>query len=282
MCDHADYVTCVLCHEANTEEVIRVGRYVRCKNDGLLYMNPRPQASEVREFHTGFVRENNLDLFDGYRREVLKREAEAIRKIKPAGNLLDVGCATGTFFANFPSEQWHLYGVDSSAVGVEAARRRYPADVYCGTLAEARYPAGFFDIVTVLDTLYYNQDPEAELKEIHRVLTDDGLLAVELPGYVYSLCRERGPLCWLLDGTWVRGFGGTHRLFYFSPATTRLLLERSGFRLLKMLPEQASLGRRGAARLLNEVHFALARLLFKASRGKVSIAGKELYLAAKA
>ena len=34
--------------------------------------------------------------------------------------------------------------------------------------------------------------------------------------------------------------------------------------------------------LVNKAHFAVARLLFKATAGKVSIAGKELYLAVKA
>jgi hypothetical protein len=118
--------------------------------------------------------------------------------------------------------------------------------------------------------------------EIRRVLKDEGLLAVELPGYLYSVWREKGVLCWLLDGQWIRGFDATHRLYYFSPATTKLLLERTGFRWLRMLPEQASLRGRGAARALNEIHFALARLLFRASAKRVSLAGKELYLATKA
>jgi len=282
--DRLEYVNCILCGGNDAEPAINATEaigIVKCRNDGLLYMNPRPKVSGVRAFHMHFVREDNLELFNGYRRKILQREAEAIKKIKPAGNLLDFGCATGTFFENFQRSSWRLYGVDSSFLGVEAARTRYKAEVFCGTLREANYPNEFFDVVSILDTLYYVPDPLAELTEAARILKNDGLLAVELPGLTYSLLRERGPLCWLLDRKWVRGFG-VARLYYFSPSTTRLLLQRTGFRVINMIPEQASLGRQGISRLLNNFHFAVTRFLFTASRGRVSIAGKEFWLASKA
>lgn len=276
---------CIICGKDDTRLFIRgtgPAHIVSCRNDGLLYMNPRPKSNRVREFHSRFVRKDNLDLFTLYRQEILRREAEAIKKIKPGGNLLDIGCATGTFFENFPDRTWHLYGVDTSPLGVEIARTRYNADVFCGILLEAQYSAGSFDVVTVIDTLYYMSDPKAELIEIRRILKDDGLLALEIPGLTYRLFRERGPLCWLLDRKWIRGFKDSPHLYYFSPRTIRLLLEEVGFRVIKVIPEQASLGRRGLARALNDIHFALARLLFTATAGVLSIAGKELYLAVKA
>lgn len=285
MDEHLQYVNCILCGRNEVEVAITgagATRIVKCRNDGLLYMNPRPDVSSVRAFHTHFVREDNLELFDGYRRKVLQREAEAIKKIKPGGNLLDIGCATGTLFENFQSRDWHLYGVDSSSLGVEAARTRSNADVFCGTLREAQYPTEFFDVVTILDTLYYISDPKAELTEAHRILKNDGLLAVELPGLTYSLLRERGPLCWLLDSKWMRGFTNSYHLYYFSASTLQSLLKCSGFDLIKMLPAQASLGRRGISRLLNNLHFAATRFLFKASAGRLSIAAKEFWLAVKA
>jgi SAM-dependent methyltransferase len=282
--DRLEYVNCILCGGNDIEPAIESSQatgLVKCRNDGLLYRNPRPEVSSVRAFHAHFVREDNAELFDGYRRKILQREAAAIKKIKPAGNLLDLGCASGTFFENFQGPNWHLYGVDSSLLGVETARARYKAEVFCGILREADYPTEFFDVVTILDTLYYVPDPLAELAEARRILKNDGLLAVELPGLTYSLLRERGALCWLLDRTWRRGFGPA-RLYYFSPFTTRLLLQRTGFRVIQMIPEQASLGRQGIPRLLNNLHFSFTRLLFTASGGRVSIAAKEFWLALKA
>src|SRR5215472_6445401 len=123
--DRLEYVNCILCGRNHVEPAIRTAGaavIVKCRNDGLLYMNPRPEVSSVRAFHTRFVREDNIEIFDGYRRKILQREARAIKRIKPAGNLLDIGCATGTFFESFQSRAWRLYGVDSSPMGVEATR----------------------------------------------------------------------------------------------------------------------------------------------------------------
>lgn len=277
-------VSCVLCDREDSRVVIRgpgALQVVQCRNDGLLYMSPRPQSGDTRNFHRHFVRQDNLALFDAYRRRVLQREAEAIKRWKTRGNLLDVGCATGTFFENFDRRHWRLYGVDSSWLGVEVARNQHQAEAFCGTLHEVQYASSFFDVVTVLDTLYYCPDPKAVIREAHRVLKEDGMLAVEVPGFRYTLLRERGPLCWLLDRKWMKGFTASRHLYYFAPDTLRLLLASAGFRIIQMIPEQASLARRGLGRCANECHFLLAKALFKASGGRASIAGKEFYLAVK-
>lgn len=275
---------CALCNGEDSRVVIRGPgplQVVQCRKDGLLYMSPRPQPEETREFHRHFVRQDNLALFDRYRSRVLQREAKVIKESKAGGNLLDVGCATGTFFDNFDRRQWRLYGVDSSSLAVDLVRDRCQVEAFCGTLQEAEYTSRFFDVVTVLDTLYYCSDPVSLIREAHRVLKDDGVLAVEVPGFRYTLLRENGPLCWLLDGKRMRGFTSSRHLYYFAPKTLKLLLARAGFRTLRMIPEQASLAQRRFGRCLNELHFLLARVLFKATAGLVSIAGKEFYLAVK-
>jgi len=276
-------VPCTICGQQNAE-VFMTGsgpaRVVRCRNDGLLYMSPRLKPAIIREQHKTFVRADNLEMFTGFRRAMLRREARAIQRLKPGGRLLDIGCATGTLFGFFQGSGWRLHGVDTSQTGVELAAQQYGAEVFCGTLQEARYPSRSFDVVSILDTLYYNPQPERELLEIRRVLKDDGLLALEIPGYNYRLMRERGPLCWLLNGAWVRGFANCSHLYFFSPRTIRRLLANAGFRIVRVVPEQASISVAGFGLLLNHLHFAAARLLFHLIG--VSIAGKELYLAVKA
>lgn len=282
--DELEYVSCNICQREDTEVVVRDSSgisFVQCRHDGLVYMNPRPKVDRVRRFHRQFVRNDNLLLFSDYRRRVLKREAEAVKQFKSHGTLLDVGCATGTFFENFPSADWQTFGVDTSSLGTDLAKKVHGASVFCGTTREAAYRSRFFDVISMLDTLYYSPDPYAELLEFRRILKDDGVLAIEIPGYRYSLLRDKGPICWLLDRTWMRGFTKTRHLYYFSPRSLRLLLQRAGFRIVRVIPEQASLSRQGFAGLLNQVHFALARVAYGLTSGKLSIAGKEIYFAVK-
>jgi SAM-dependent methyltransferase len=279
-----EYVKCNICGSDETATLLQGrGPYqiVRCLKDDLVFLNPRPKSTDIRTFHTKFVRSNNLEYFGDYRRAVLEREAELVRTMVPGGRLLDVGCATGTFFESFSTDKWDLYGVDTSAFAVELARRQLGVHAFCGTIKEAAFPAGYFDAVTVLDALYYSPDPRAELAEYRRVLRDDGLLAIEIPGYTYTWIRDKGLVCRLMDGTWIKGFTESHRLYYFSHRSLRVLLTAAGFRLRQIIPEQASLGRRGFMGMVNEIHFACAKRLFSITGGRVSLAGKELYLATK-
>jgi SAM-dependent methyltransferase len=258
-----------------------VTQLVKCRNDGLIYLNPRPTSILIREFHKQYVRDDNLAMFTLFRRKILRREANVIKSMKSGGNLLDIGCAAGTFFENFTGSAWNLYGVETSPRGVELARTFYGADVFCGTLREARYPSEFFDVVSILDTLYYIPDPRLDLMEIKRILKDDGILAIEIPGLTYRMLKDKGLLCWILNRKWSMMSPDSWHLYYFSPSTLNSLLTSVGFRVVKRLPEQASPGRGGLMHFVNNLHFMLSRLLFKMTAGYLSIAGKEFYIAVK-
>jgi SAM-dependent methyltransferase len=233
-----EYVNCILCRKDATDVFIRgegSAQVVRCRNEGLLCRNPRPTTTELNDFQAGFVPRAGLEWFV-LRQRALGKAAEAIKKARSGGVLLDVGCATGNFFENFGNGSWRLYGLDPSLKGVEVARQKYHAEVFCGTLQEAHYPDRFFDVVTVMDALYYSSDPEADLVEIGRILKDDGLLAVEIPDITHTKLRDKGLLCWLLDGRWEKLFTVSGILYFFSPSTMRLLFQGAGFRVLRMVP----------------------------------------------
>lgn len=277
----SSYVKCPICATNDFEVFFRStegSQLVRCKHDGLIYRNPQESSLALKKHYEKYIKYENVDFWDRSRNEVLKREATAIKKKKVSGRLLDVGCATGVFFENFNGSDWRLYGVEPSPIGAEIARKKYDADVFVGILSEAKYPADFFDVVTILDAFYYFSHPDEELKEIKRILKNGGILAIEIPGINYQLVREKGLLCWLLDRTWSRCFSYPWHLYFFSPATLSLLLSRFGFGDLVCIPEQASLERKGFIRIINDFHYFLSRLIGQVSKGKLSFAGKEFYL----
>ena len=278
-------VKCVLCGRGDARVFMQGGgpaQLVQCQKDGLLYKSPRPTQTYIATlFRDRYVRPGNVEWFTAARREVLRREAEVIKKLKDSGNLLDVGCATGIFFENFKDGNWQLYGVDPSLLGTDVARSEHGVEVFCGALHDAHYPDKFFDVVSVLDTLYYVPDPLAELREIRRILRDNGILAVEIPGYNYTLLRRGKLLSRFLDRGSGISLADSANLYYFSPKTLARVFASAGFDLLEMIPEQASLSRKGLPRFLNEAHFAFSKLLFKLTGARISFAGKELHLAQK-
>jgi len=192
---------------------------------------------------------------------------------------LDVGCSVDTLLEQLDPDRWERHGVELSVAAARTARQRTGAEIFCGQLADAGYEDDSFDVITVLDSIYFFHDLGQALAEIRRCLKPGGILAVEIQGLSYWLVRDRGPLCLALSGRWTRP---SSRLYYFSRATLTAVLEAAGFEILEWLPEQASVG---GGRLLdgvNEVHFTAAKLAWRLSGGRVSIAGRELYMAVKA
>jgi len=284
MSENLETTNCLLCGGAETQVLVAVpetpARIVRCVHDGFVFVNPRYTTRAVRELHTGGWADLQKERFDIFRRKILEAEAAAIKRVRPAGGkLLDVGCATGTLFDYFAEPIWELYGLDLSRANVAALRTRINVRASEGQLSDIHYPDKFFDVVSMLDTFYYVPDPRTELREIRRILKPGGLLAIEIPGFNYRFLRNRGPIAFLLNRQWTTFDPASGHLYYWSGKSLRALLEKAGFRVVKVVAQQASLGRGGIWRLINDLHFLLARTLMSISSGRLSIAGKELYLA---
>lgn len=280
--DDLERACCAICGRDDAVVYIRGDdgcHLVKCRHDGLVYASPRPSFASVRDRLRNHVAD--VDTYAVLRADALAREAALIKSMKADGALLDVGCSVGTLFAYFDPSQWRLYGIDVSSFNARQAASRHGVDVRCGVLQEAEFSAGVFDVITVIDTIPLIHDPSGDLQEIDRCLKPDGLLAIEIPGFVYWLFRNWGPVCWLIDRRWSRFSVRSGRLYCYSRRTLTGLLETHGFRVVTIVPEQAISGGTGVRRLANQLHFALARLLFRASFGRVSIAAREFYVACK-
>jgi SAM-dependent methyltransferase len=103
---------------------------------------------------------------------------------------LDFGCGDGRFLAALQSKGiGRLVGLDGSAEAVQRARERFPGlDV--GHL-RGTIPLPFadreFSSVSLMDVLEHVAEQEALLRELGRVLQDDGMLIITVPGrHVFS------------------------------------------------------------------------------------------------
>jgi len=116
-----------------------------------------------------------------------------LRKLPKSPRTLDLCCGYGFYFSINPDAQ----GIDGDPVSVDtllAAGR----NVKLGNVLEPLpYDDAAFDYVLAHDTLEHFIQPELEslLREIHRVLSDEGILLVWVPnrkGYVSGLTPEVG------------------------------------------------------------------------------------------
>jgi len=128
-----------------------------------------------------------LGLFFGLRMHPAKRRAaeligEALKE-KSGTWILDLGAGTGFLTVRLAKRGFQLTGVDLDAKGLERARENaaiegVEIEFQDGDGASLKWEAEIFDGVTSLNLLHETDDPAAVLKEAHRILKPDGILAM--------------------------------------------------------------------------------------------------------
>lgn len=284
---------CVACGESGSKEFWRdQTRTIRqCHACALLFVFPQPDRKALHsQFQSDYFTHGQADSptrleleFEAWRRPTLAGIVKRIRKLKPTGKLLDVGCASGEIFEYFRDGDWELYGIEPSAMAFERSRQRFEADqrlhLFNGYLPDVSFDPNSLDVITVLESLYYMPDPRYELSHVARILRDDGLLVIALPGYTYQRLMHSGPISYLLNGT--RCSLTRSHLFYFSDRNLRILLASQGFRVFDTLQLGSSAYGSGFGRFARQAYLPLARALSGLTLGQINLAPHVLYLCQK-
>lgn len=278
-----EHVDCPVCGPSRTRVWLEDGkptRYVRCLTCGTVYASPR--SSRAQRF--AWLDDNFSlcsDIFDltKTRLPALQLEAGFIKGHVRQGRILDVGCSIGAFFDFFPASQWKRYGVELSPSAAEYAAKTYAAQVTVGSLKDAYYPDIYFDLVTLIDTLYYVDDPFSELSEMHRILRPGGWLGIEIAGQAYMLKRNYGLIPWLIDRRWSRAGTDSSYINWFAPAGLEKLLNKIGYKVEAWYVVPSPIRKNRVANFFIDSYFGLMDTLSKVSNTWLSWAPKYLCLA---
>ena len=107
--------------------------------------------------------------------------------IEPGMRVADLGCGVGmttALLAELVGPAGEVVGVDFSAAQIEQAKELLPTEFSNVTFVEASatdtgLPYGSFDLVYSRFLLIHLTDPEAALREMHRLLKPSGILVCE-------------------------------------------------------------------------------------------------------
>ncbi|MBK7977618.1 MAG: class I SAM-dependent methyltransferase [Deltaproteobacteria bacterium] len=158
----------------------------RCDTCGLVYLDPRPAASELDriygpDYHAFAFTAEAYGLVHRVRRRLEARRLLCACEGLPANaRILDVGCGDGfhlDLLREYGRPTWRLMGVDPSSLAVEAARRR-GLDVRLARVEEIPVPDGGVDLVLLIQTIEHLAEPGAALVAIRRALAPGGRLVV--------------------------------------------------------------------------------------------------------
>ncbi len=100
--------------------------------------------------------------------------------------ILDIGCGGGVNVERFlKMTNQKVYGLDYSEVSVEKSTKLNKnaidegrCEIIQGSVSELPFEDKSFDIVTAFETVYFWPDFVNDLKEVNRVLNDDGIIFI--------------------------------------------------------------------------------------------------------
>ncbi len=243
---------------------------------------PSPDALSNHFQSGGLVGSDDFNThFEVNRQPVLSQVVNYIRSRKDEGTILDVGCATGFFLANFAKQsKWDACGVELSPSAAQEARH-YGVQVHVGSTRSAKFKDESFDVITVLDAFYYFPNPAPELAELRRILKPDGFLALELPWANTRVWQRTAIISKLLNGSRISLLQSSDHLFYYTPKSVSRLLEQCGFSVqtIRLLPANQQEGR--IREFLWSTYSLFSRLLWKLSAGSVFLGPRFLVVAGK-
>jgi len=207
-------------HARGEKNGLRISSCASCRT---LYADHLNGAGGGQDYDN-YYHEANLsvpDFIDRRLDEIIAGFAPFLR----GRRLLDVGSGAGSILQAARRAGWDAEGLEVSRPAVEYTRRA-GFKVFCGELAEAKYPADYFDVVTASEVLEHVAEPQAMLDEIVRLLRPGGLFWGTTP-------HGRGLSARLLGMKWSTVSPPEH-LQLFSLGGLRGMLERAGFRRVRV------------------------------------------------
>jgi 2-polyprenyl-3-methyl-5-hydroxy-6-metoxy-1,4-benzoquinol methylase len=138
-----------------------------------------------------------------------------------------VGCYTGTFLDQARTAGWQVEGLEPGEWASRIARERYHLRVTTGTVQEADWPGGSFDVITLWDVLEHLRDPRGDLGRVREWLAPGGLLWLTTMDVASAFPR-------LLGRRWPH-YMRMH-LWYFTRDTLARMLREAGFEPVGMWP----------------------------------------------
>ncbi|MFN0093264.1 MAG: methyltransferase domain-containing protein [Dehalococcoidia bacterium] len=155
------------------------------------------------------------------------RRLRSIERLLPEkGRLLDVGCALGYFARAALDRGWTAEGLDISAHAVEHARSVEGIEARCGSIEEAGYAPGSFDVLTLWDVIEHVPDPAAYLRACSGLLRPGGVLALSTPDRRSLVAKATG-------SRWMGYKLADEHLYYFDRRTMADALRTAGLRPLR-------------------------------------------------
>ena len=224
-------IACICGNDSSLEFERRNFTFYRCNSCSLLFVSPRFNAESIYDesYFSGGAHGFGFSDYEIDKTASSKYLQQLLNWLlsEPVPKnlkLLDVGAANGFFVELCTRRGINAKGIEISQDAVEWAKR-LGRQISCSTLEDFSSEESF-SVVTMLDVLEHIHNPTEFLAAASKNLEDNGFLLINVP--------NEGSLSAKLAGKNWHALLPPEHWFYFNKKSLQLLLENSGFEVIKM------------------------------------------------
>lgn len=199
----------------------------------MLITHPQPSLDNLGKYyesedyisHTDNKRSLFEKLYHFIKSIALKNKLNLINSLQlNKGKILDIGAGTGEFLSVAKNDGWQTIGVEPSDRAKEIAKNKGVSFVEETTELENHS----FDVISMWHVLEHVPDLDKQIKELKRLLKPTGTLIIAVPNFNSFDAKHYGKF-------WAAYDVPIH-FWHFSKTAIKLLFEKEGMKLEKVLP----------------------------------------------
>ncbi|MDE1191296.1 MAG: class I SAM-dependent methyltransferase [Arachidicoccus sp.] len=205
---------CTLRFTQDVPDLMHIGNYYKSEN----YIS-----------HTNTSKGIINKLYQKVRNRTMKQKASIIfqQTGKQKGNILDIGCGTGTFLHTMLSKGWAITGIEPD----EDARKN-AIDLYGIKALQSdelfSLKENSFDAITMWHVLEHVHALHDYINHIKKLLKPDGKIVIAVPNYTSKDAQ-------IYKEYWA-AYDVPRHLYHFSPKAMKDLMELHQLKVVKILP----------------------------------------------
>jgi len=198
----------------------------------LVYTYPQPEPNQLSKYyesedyisHTDGKRSLFEKVYQIVKSIALKNKVRLINELNAKGNLLDIGAGTGDFLIAANKDGWNITGIEPSEKAKSIAIKKGVQFVENTNVLQSNS----FDVITMWHVLEHVPDVQKQIQELERLLKPNGSILIAVPNFNSFDAKYYGKF-------WA-AFDAPRHLWHFSKTAIKVLFEREGLQLKKVVP----------------------------------------------
>jgi 2-polyprenyl-3-methyl-5-hydroxy-6-metoxy-1,4-benzoquinol methylase len=209
----------------------------RCNACGFTFTANPPDEEDIAKFYVSEDYISHSDkkqsltdhVYHLARNYMLRKKYNLVCKVsgRETGSLVDIGSGTGYFADYMNGNGWNVKGIELSEQARQYSISKFGLTIVSPSEVSA-LKDGSIDCITLWHVLEHLYDPVLWLKEIMRILKDDGKCIIALPNIKSADAK------WF-NNEWA-ALDVPRHLWHFSPETLLAFIKEHGFKCIKVIP----------------------------------------------